>query len=400
MWTSDEPPVADQTLRIAVSAPYYTPAVRAGGPVPGVLGVVHSLTGHNVRVFTGDRDLGDEVPYPPPHVGTVDVNGKSVTYLSSPGIGSGRQWLRALRAMHSADILYLNSCLSAAFTMLPLCAMRITRFRGRLVISPRGELAETALRLGRSGLKRAWLPVLRWLLRPTRATGTVVWLASSQHEANDIKAHFPAARVAISAEQLRTWHGDFATPRGPEEGPLRLISVGRLAPIKGTLKLVRAAAACAFPLRLTLVGPDEDPEYSAEVHRAAARCPEHVKIIFTGTTPPEQVRSALLQADLFISLTQGENFGHAIGEALQMGLPAIITDRTPWNFAAESGAVVLIPLEEASDPARVAAAIGQFAMKPKAERARLSEAAIDVATGLQAAPGNQTLLDAVRQLSR
>jgi glycosyltransferase involved in cell wall biosynthesis len=46
--------------------------------------------------------------------------------------------------------------------------------------------------------------------------------------------------------------------------------------------------------------------------------------------------------------TWGENFGHAIAEALQHGKPVIISDRTPWRNLRDVQAGWDLPLQESS----------------------------------------------------
>ena len=45
----------------------------------------------------------------------------------------------------------------------------------------------------------------------------------------------------------------------------------------------------------------------------------------------ETIVEALGRSDLFLLPTGGENFGHAIFEALACGVPALISDQTPWR---------------------------------------------------------------------
>jgi len=48
--------------------------------------------------------------------------------------------------------------------------------------------------------------------------------------------------------------------------------------------------------------------------------------------------------DLFFLPTRGENFGHVIHEALNAGLPVLISDRTPWSGVTAAGAGWALPL--------------------------------------------------------
>lgn len=385
-------------MRIAVTAPFFVPAVRAGGPIPGIVGAIQTLAGHDVWVFTGDRDLGDDASYPPPYVGTTRVAGTKVSYLPSISPRSLRRWIPALRAIRHSDATYVNSCFSASFTLVPLLALGLLRYSGRVVISPRGELAESATQLGRSALKRGWLWLFRTLgmHRSVGVRDNVVWLASSEREAMDIRRCFQGPRVVVSAERLRPWDGPFAQAVDPDSRPLTIVSVGRIAPIKGTLELVRAAARMRQPARLQLIGLLEVPEYVAEVEDAVANCPDHVRVELVGPLPPDQVRSALLNADLFVSLTHGENFGHAIGEALQTGVPVMISDQTPWSFVADTGAGIVLTPAQCADAAHVAAELDRFASNDLHSRLHRAAAAVRSARLLGETTGQTTLLDALR----
>jgi hypothetical protein len=46
--------------------------------------------------------------------------------------------------------------------------------------------------------------------------------------------------------------------------------------------------------------------------------------------------------------TWGENFGHSIAEALNHGLPVVISDRTPWRNLHKISAGWDIPLNQAA----------------------------------------------------
>lgn len=43
--------------------------------------------------------------------------------------------------------------------------------------------------------------------------------------------------------------------------------------------------------------------------------------------------------------TKGENFGHAIFEALNLGKPVLISDQTPWRNLSAAGAGWDLPLD-------------------------------------------------------
>lgn len=387
-------------LRIAVTSPYYVPAVRAGGPIPGIRGIIAAFGDQDIRVFTGDRDLGARHRYPEPFRGSTEVEGVPVTYLAPNMLAALPSWLRALRRIRDAEVVYVNSMFSAQFTLFPLLLLWLTRFGGVVVISPRGELAASALKFGHRPLKRAWLAMMR-VLGMARSIGNrsnVLWLASSEREAADICRHFDSPPLLTVPETLRSWDGAIAEPRGKDAGPLRVICVGRLAPIKGTLGLVRAVARVRQPLILTLVGLEEDGVYTAAIRRAVAECPAWVEVRILGALDHERVRAELLDSDLFALLTLGENFGHAIGEALQTGLPVLISDQTPWTFAEVDGAAIVIPADQLANHDLVAQALDAFAQLDQEDRARRSRAATECALHQFVAPGAMSLPETLERM--
>jgi glycosyltransferase involved in cell wall biosynthesis len=76
----------------------------------------------------------------------------------------------------------------------------------------------------------------------------------------------------------------------------------------------------------------------------------------------------MADADLFFLPTLGENFGHAIFEALSSGVPVLISDRTPWQNLASQSAGWSFPLHE---PQAFVASIETLAAMTAPKRAAL-----------------------------
>lgn len=56
---------------------------------------------------------------------------------------------------------------------------------------------------------------------------------------------------------------------------------------------------------------------------------------FAGTKAEPKIRNLLIEADAFVLPTEGENFGHAIFEAMSVGTPVMISDQTIWRTLQE-----------------------------------------------------------------
>jgi glycosyltransferase involved in cell wall biosynthesis len=113
--------------------------------------------------------------------------------------------------------------------------------------------------------------------------------------------------------------------RPPSMGPLTLVSVGRLVPVKGFDLLVRAlarAVAEGVDARLVLIGagPEESRLRSLAEGLGLAE-----RLRLAGAVTPDEMVEHLARADAFVSASRREGFGVAIVEALATGLPVLAT---------------------------------------------------------------------------
>ena len=284
--------------------------------------------------------------------------------------------------MRSADVVYVNSVMSKGFTVMPLVLLGLSRWRGRLLASPRGELAASALVLGSPSQKRVWTGLLRATRWAVRFGGSpTTWVVSSAREQADVARVFPQARTTVVPERLRPLHETSAAERPPRAGQLRIVTVGRVAPVKGIDDLVRGLAHVTSPMRLDVLGLLEDEEHVALVRDLVKRLPAHVDVRLAGAVGPQEVEQALRTSHLFALLTRGENFGHAIGEALRAGCPVLISDQTPWSGVVGAGAGVVLDRGACETPEAVGAAVQRLADLDDDTWAAWSRQAAQQATG-------------------
>ena len=74
--------------------------------------------------------------------------------------------------------------------------------------------------------------------------------------------------------------------------------------------------------------------------------PPRVVLRYHGALAHDVVGDTLSRADLLFLPTMGENFGHVIAEALLVGCPVLISDRTPWRHLREAGAGWDLPVDD------------------------------------------------------
>lgn len=335
-------------MRILTFMDYYLPGHKSGGPVRSVANLVERLSGRfHFQVVTRDRDWGDDHGYAGVRPGTwMRDRGLDVLYLE-PRQLRPQALARVLRETPT-DVLYLNSVFSRPFSMLPLAARRLGRIGSvPVVLAPRGEFSPGALGL-KTRRKRAYLAA-------ARAAGLfdgVTWQASSAFEADDIRRVLGtgsgprAPRVLIASDVPPPPLPELPEPgRSKAPGTLRVLFLSRVTRMKNLHAAVRMLRGVRGSVEFAVYGPIEDETYWKECQAAAAGLGPGVRMVYHGPVAHRDVVRVYREHDLFFLPTLGENYGHAIHEALSAGCPVLISDRTPWRGLQERGVGWDLPLD-------------------------------------------------------
>lgn len=378
------------SLRVGATVDYYLPGYKAGGAIRTVAHMAGQLApAVELHVVARDRDFEDTAPYPVAVPGGWSRLGDTpVRYLAPAELRA-----RAVaRALHEArpDVLYFNSAFSPVFTLGPLALRMAGRLpRVPVVVAPRGELSEGALTT-RRGKKVAFL-------RMARGAGLyrgVLWQASSELEAGEIRRWFGAGARVFVAPDLRERPAAPRPPAPKRPGELRAVFLSRVSSKKNLAGALEMLAGVRGDVLLTVHGPLDDPAHWALCQRRIAELPANVRVDVAGSLRPEQIPDALGRHHLFLFPTLGENFGHVVLEALLAGLPVLTSDRTPWGGMDAAGAGWTLPLEQ---PERFTAVLQGYVDAGGDEHARRSAAAR--AFG-EAAARDESVLEANRALFR
>lgn len=342
-WHEQSHPCASPGLgKVAVLAPHYPPAFMGGGPIRTLHAMVlNCKTPSQVYILTSNRDHGSSKELTNlPGVWQIRDNAH-VNYMRDERILGYLRGLNQLRQA-SPDILYLNSVLNFRFSIIPRL-LSLAGFWGRdtrVVIAPRGELADGALAI-RASKKCSFL-------RIARAVGyfkRVTWHASSATERQEILERAdPDGDVLVRENETVLPTEPLTRPVRSLE-PLRLVFVSRISRKKGLHLLIDALNGAGIRARLDIYGPasDSDRAYLRECQHLATASPSDTHITFHGPIPSQEVRRVFAQSDAFFFPTAGENFGHVIAEALSASCPVVTCDVTPWSHVLTRGGGVVLP---------------------------------------------------------
>lgn len=149
-----------------------------------------------------------------------------------------------------------------------------------------------------------------------------------------------------------------------DDGVFRVVSVGRLEPVKDPVAMVGAFdAGTDAGCRLEMIGAGSlDQEVSAEVATRGLAD----RVATTGLVPRDEVFGHYARADLFVSVSHGEGLPVAVMEAMAAGLPVVLSDIPPHREVVEG--LDCVPLVRPGDVDGFAREIARFRRMPAGER--------------------------------
>jgi glycosyltransferase involved in cell wall biosynthesis len=363
---------------VLVLASYYLPGYRAGGPVRSLSNVIEALGDEfEFHVLTRDRDLNESTPYRESAKGGEVRMGKAAVRYLRPGALVPWRIRRIAHAL-KPDLLYHNSFFDPLFTVLPLWLRRFGTLPTPVLIAPRGEFSTGAL-----GLKSLKKKVYLGFSKGLGVVGGLQWHATGEAEREDI-IRMMGARLSgiwVAPNIGRTVDRDGAQ-RDRVDHTFSVAFVSRVSPMKNLVQAIRIVRSCTTPIRFDIYGPIGDEAYWNDCRLAIADSPSHVAISYQGPIENERVAEVLRKYDAFLLPSLGENYGHAIVEALAAGLPVVISDRTPWRGLREAGAGYDLPLQ---DEKAFVLALESLASRSSDEKRRTREAVLAYAEKIHSA---------------
>ena len=315
-------------MRLVHVVPTYLPARRYGGPIVAVHGLCRALAarGHHVEVYTTSIDGPHDSPVP--HDEPVVLDGVTVRYFASPRLrrlSYAPALERALRGtMAGFDVAHLHS----VFLWPTWRAARLAQAaKVPYVISPRGILVKRLIASRSRWVKTAWIA----LIERSNLERAAAIHATSEVERREL-AQFgwklPRTVVAPNAVEAIDENARSGTP-SPDiaalgrEQPLVLF-FGRLARVKGLDRLLHAFARTERGI-LGIVGTDYENLAQELLQLADALNIRHRVRLVTRVVSGADKEHVFAAARVLVLPSYSESFGNTVVEALQRGIPAIVT---------------------------------------------------------------------------
>lgn len=357
-------------MRLLHVVPTYLPARRYGGPIVAVHGLCRALAarGHDVEVFTTSIDGPSDSAVP--HHEPVMLDGVTVRYFGSPRLrrlSYAPALSAALRgAMAGFDVAHLHS----VFLWPTWRAARIAQAaKVPYVVSPRGMLVKRLIASRSRWVKTAWIAV---------AERANLERAAAVHATSDVERRelerfgwkLQRMRVVPNAVEEVDESDRNAMP-SPDiaallrEGEPLVLFFGRLARVKALDRLLHAFARTERGT-LAIVGDDYEHLAQELLELADALNIRHRVRLLARIVTGADKEHVFAAARALVLPSYSESFGNTVVEALQRGIPAIVTPEVGAAEAVmQSGGGLVVdgdaaPLAAAiaalvDDPARAAA---------------------------------------------
>ncbi|MES2732317.1 MAG: glycosyltransferase family 4 protein [Bacteroidota bacterium] len=369
---------ATSPKKVLLLTDWYLPGFRAGGPIRSCANLVNALKNDcEFFVLTREFDLGEKKPYAniQSDIWVTTEPNVHIYYASQKQLRLDK--LAKLLASVAFDTVYLNSMYSLYFTIFPLLIFKGRAYKDKkVVLAPRGMLAKGAMSV-KSKKKEFFIRFFKF----SGIQRKIIFQATDQQELLDIQRIFGLDTAVIT---LNNFPGSGAQYRSiiKKTGILKLICVSRVSPEKNILGLIAFLAQVRLTggeeIQMDVYGALPPTAYVEQCKDTIQFVPSNIRVSFKGELNHESLLETLIQYHFFILPTLGENFGHAIFEAMSAGRPVIISDRTPWKDLETKKVGWDIPLDK---PEAFVEIIQQCCQMGQAEYNSLSIAAWEFAKG-------------------
>jgi glycosyltransferase involved in cell wall biosynthesis len=283
------------------------PLYSFGGPVRSISNMANVLSIDNeVAVISPSKNLN----------GKIDKKALSYSNDTLKVIYSKDTVQTVSKMLSNTDLLWINSF----FVYETLVFLFQVLYKKKLlIISPRGQLNQKALSLGKKHFKQIFITVFKLFHRK------VVFHATSSEERLDIERLFPRSDVHCIPNL------SMLKPNINKVNSKKIVFFSRITPKKGLLELLHHMSELDSDYSLDIYGFSE-PKDKAYWENCEKLIKLNPKVSFCGSIDDGDFSFLAKKYTFFIFPSFNENYGHVIIESLSVGLiPILKNGNTPFS---------------------------------------------------------------------
>jgi glycosyltransferase involved in cell wall biosynthesis len=236
------------------------------------------------------------------------------------------------KAIKEKSILYLNGFMDPFYFLMPALIGVLNSYK-KVILTPRGMLYESAIAV-KSIKKKLFIQLVKML----GVQNKFRWHVTNREEEMQVRNVFDTANDFFICSNLPNLY-DTQRPFLKKENELILSSVSLISPVKNIRLVLQSLTTIKnYNISYHIYGIIKDAAYWEACLDEMKKMPANISCVYHGEIKSEEVPGRLAHTHFFILPSEGENFGHAIVEALSVGRPVITSFNTPWNELEESKA--------------------------------------------------------------
>jgi len=193
-----------------------------------------------------------------------------------------------------------------------------------IFVSPHGELSYFALK-SKSWKKTPYLTIFKFFSKK------IIFRATSDEEALQIKRHFPKSNISIIPNFFKL-NSYLNLPKQKQ-----FLFLGRISKIKRIENLIFACSINRLFLsknyKFLIAGPSEIQfsEYEKYLKELVKSNNLIDRIMFIGEINSPNKENIIAQSKALFLVSDSENFGNVVVESLAQGTPVVASKGTPWE---------------------------------------------------------------------
>mgnify|MGYP003707168081 CR=1 FL=1 len=326
--------------RVLIIYRSFFPSLSHLGPATAIRNLIDNLSGdYSIHLLTLNYDFATGRPLFEGPVHRETVGSTVLEYIPKGWAG----WSLLFRRLkENFDVIDIHCGFDPLLAVPTLVLCRLGLCRGsRVFHTPHGIFMDVIMSTG--ALKK-WL-----FCRMTDLLGLyreVVHLAGSSAEARDIRCRHIRTQDVRTVSQFVELVPVDRVERKKLPNQLRIALIGRVTLQKNVQFALDVVRRLSVESSLDIFGEVGDDPYARKCIEMARTRSGKCEVTFKGNVSKQELFRQLSEYDILLHPTLGENFGHAIVEALALGIPVLISDKSPWTDVSESNAGWSLPLSE------------------------------------------------------
>ena len=329
----------DSTILIIMGQ--YLPSKKDGGPVRSIKNLIEALGDeYKFKIIAFDRDYGEARPYNDINHDEWNCVGKANVWYIRPNEYSTKFICEMAKEV---ELVYVCGCFDN-YALSVLWLNKIKKIKKPIIIAPMGNFSHGALELKYYKKKMFFITA-----RMFKLFHNIIWSCTSIAEVCDVKDVLGEKTNCMIAQDLPSKILDSNNKnKYKRSGSLKICFLSRICRIKNLIYTIKNIKDIKGNIEFSIYGNIEDEKYWSECKDELKNLPKNIKWEYKGLILANEVIAQMRNEHVFILPTLGENFGHAIFEALASGCIVVISDQTPWQDIESAQVGWPIPLSDTS----------------------------------------------------